>query len=258
MEHATEKSLIIKSLVNQTPFEDEAVRSFFDKWCSINDSITPRYLSREEWEEEKTTGILKSNPDKTKILYIPRDLRLWEMVGIMETVDKDTFYPESQKGTKKARELGELGKMFQNTAVYIAHRIDYLDLGRDIAEGLSQEFYKYGQRLQTGIKLENEPTIKEISYNSLGDEETKAVDRWLASDSLYSSRKKRVDRIVASEKDGQLHGVLRKLSRPSVDKDQLTEEVRKQTLNQFFRTAKKALLLEREKKLSKKTLPPPA
>ena len=30
MEHATEKSLIIKSLVNQTPFEDEAVRSFLN------------------------------------------------------------------------------------------------------------------------------------------------------------------------------------------------------------------------------------
>src|SRR3989344_3902812 len=138
----------IKPIIEQTPFTDPAVQAFFSKWCEINDSIVPSYLAREPWEQGKAArGVLQKNPDGTSTLIIPTDLHLWEMIDIMETVDKDTFSDSEKEGVEKGQKIRELGRMFQMASIYMAKRLDTITQGRSIAERLATDFYRYGTAL---------------------------------------------------------------------------------------------------------------
>ena len=84
---------------------------------------------------------------------------------------------------------------------------------------------KLYQIIETG-KLDHSdiaPRLKELN------EEIESVDRFLAGDTLYESRKQRVEGLIASDQ---------------TEKDELYEKERQRTLTQFFRTAKKAFVLE--------------
>ena len=65
-------------------------------------------------------GVLEKRPDGKQTLYLPEDLQLWEMVGVMEVVDHDTFAVKPERQNEKKDELVALGKLFQNSGAYIA------------------------------------------------------------------------------------------------------------------------------------------
>ena len=137
-------------VVEQKPFENEAVGLFFAKWCEINDSIQPQIIDRDEWEQKRKKGVLEKRSEGKQTLFIPQDLQLWEMVGVMEAVDNNTFTAKPERQTEAKRKLLALGKTFQDSGNYIAKRLDNINEGREIAEALALEFYEYGQSLISG------------------------------------------------------------------------------------------------------------
>ncbi len=220
----------IQPVIEQTPFESYAVQAFFARWCRINDSIVPRMVSRQIWEQRGKNSILAKRLDGQHTLYLPKDLKLWEMVGVMEAVDHDTFAAKPERQEERRDKIFALGKTFQNAGVYIAKRLDAIDQGKAIARALAEEFYDYGQLLMIGKRLEK-PTVFESIEASNIPSETEEVDRFLAGDNLYKSRQARAEKLS--------------ISNPA-KKDELYETERRKTLAQFFRIAEKAFELRRE------------
>ncbi|MCI0566202.1 tetratricopeptide repeat protein, partial [bacterium] len=174
-------------------------------------------------------GILEKRPDGKQQLFIPEDLQLWEMVGVMEVVDHDTFAAKPERQTEAKGKLHALAQTFQDSGIYIAQRLEGVHEGREVAEALAQEFYEYGRSLAEGKKPETPLGIADIASQKLTPEETETIDRYLAGGTLYTSRQKRVEQAIA---------------RDSSKKDELYEAERQRTLSQFFRVAEKAFALK--------------
>lgn len=217
-------------------FDWEPAQKFFKEWCRINDSIVPEFLTRETWEQRGIKGILEKRPDGKQTLYIPSDLQLWEMVEIMEVVDRDTFARKPEKQSAKVEKLVELGKTLQEAGVYIAQRLDSIDEGRGIAESLAEEFFNYGNSLASGEQSMTEITIEEMKVLPLLPDDLQKVDRWLGGDSLYESRRARVER------DSGMN---------PAEREAYVEKERQRTLRQFFLAAQRAFELTA---LSKKSI----
>ena len=224
----------IQPTIEQKPFESRAVQSFFTEWCEINDSIQLQVVDREQWDTRGMQGILEKRPDGKQTLFIPEDLQLWEMVGVMEVVDKDTFAAKPERGTQAKEKMLALGKTFENAGVYIARRLSGIENGREIAEALALEFYQYGQSLSQG-KAQEISQIDELASRDLTPQETETVDQFLAGDTLYEQRKQKVEQLVAGNQ---------------TEKDALYETQRQKTLAQFFRVAEKAFTLSKPRRES--------
>lgn len=251
----------IQRLIEQTPLQDAPAQNALAKWLEINDSIRPTFISRREYEQrikqgggvlEKDNGSLQEKisiqnltlwgemkrakgiaeryfPDEkqngTSTLFLPTDLHLWEMVGIVETIDKDTFANKPQIWQEKKQEFQSLGKMFRNSAIYVAQRISSIQEGQSIGSNMVQEFFGYGNALTTGYMDpdQKELPIEKIALNPLNPEDTEQVDKWLAGDRLYNSRIARAQAEIARHKPEEA--------------DQIIENMRRSTLAQFFRAA---------------------
>lgn len=220
----------IQPIMEQKPFENAAVQSFFGEWCKINDSIRLHVMKREVWEEKSTEeGILEKTASGTQFLHVPQDLRLWEMVGVMEAVDRDTFSAKPERQREAKEKLLELGKTFQNAGIYIAQRLGSVKEGNEIARALAEEFYGYGQSLVSGEELTEFDSADSMASHLLTKKEVSVVDRFFAGDDFYDSKRARI------KKDAGIQQVPEK---------ELYEEERQKTLAKFFRIAEKAFFLE--------------
>ncbi|MFH1601968.1 MAG: tetratricopeptide repeat protein [Candidatus Shapirobacteria bacterium] len=215
----------IQAVIEQKPFAARTARSFFSKWCEINSSIQPEFIDRETWEARNQEGILEERSGGKQVLFIPKDLHLWEMIGVMEAIDNSTFAAKLERRTEAKEKLLKLGKNFQDAGAYIAQRLGGINEGKGIAEALALEFYGYGQSLISGKKPKDASSIEEIAARELTPEELEATDRFLTGESLYKSRQKRA-------------------------KNNLEKE-RQKTLAQFFRLAEKAFTLTKRSELHK-------
>ncbi|GIW67570.1 MAG: hypothetical protein KatS3mg096_438 [Candidatus Parcubacteria bacterium] len=219
----------VRSVIEQKPFKNPAVQYFFEKWFKVNDFIELQVISREKWIEYKEKGILEAKPDGKKLLFIPDDLQLWEIIGIIEAIDRDTFKNNPEKVKEAKEKLLELGKIFKNAGIYIAQRLNNIQEGREIAEALALEFYQYGQLLSQE-ETQEELKIEDISSHQLTLKETEEVDFFLAGKTLYESRKQRIDKEIQKNQ--------------TINKEKLYEEQRQKTLAQFFRAAEKAFIIK--------------
>lgn len=222
----------IKSSIEQKPLENPAVQSFLSEWCKINDSIVLRIVSRNEWEEIGTENILKEEP-YGKNLFLPEDLQLWEMIGVIKVIDHDTFTDKPGQQDKKKEELQHLGKLFKNTGIYIAQRLEKITDGREIAQALAEEFYEYGQSLESGKRSSASITFEDILSHNLSSKELEEIDRFLAGERLYNLRQARID----------YRGITQ-----DVNQEEQYEKERCKTLAQFFRASKKAFELKQKTK----------
>ena len=107
----------IKPIVEQKPFENWTARGFLEEWCKANDSIEPEFMSREEWEQQEKILSERDPGDGKHHLCIPRDIHLWEMVGVMEAVDQDTFKDKPERRDQAKNEIAELGKTLENAGI---------------------------------------------------------------------------------------------------------------------------------------------
>lgn len=235
----TPNKLDTARLIEQTPLQEEPMQNVLAKWFEIHDSIHPSYVSRQEWNErnKQGKGFLKNNQDNTKTIFLPTDLHLWEMFGVIEEIDKDTFINKPEIWQEKKREFQDLGKMFRNSAIYMAQRICHIQEGRSIAEKIVQEFFAYGNALSLGYMDEksNEIPIGRISLNPITPEDTEKVDKWLGG-KLYRSRITKAQTEITKRKPEKAN--------------QIIESLRRSTLTQFFRIAEKTLALNQKQSSS--------
>lgn len=180
MENQAEFS--VKPAIERTPFQDKITQAFFSKWCEVNDSSEPVYVSREEYEKQRDKGILQKQPEgKKSKLFIPEDLKLWEMIDVIEAVDKDTFAHDPKKKEQvlrtKRKEFNELSDMFVNAGIYMAKRAGSVREGKQTAEKTAKDLYRYGNALRTG-NYDEQTDIEEIAGNSLSARQTEEIDNW--------------------------------------------------------------------------------
>ncbi len=206
MNNSKQETFSIKEQVNQTPFDSLSSQSFLKEWAKINDGMEITFLPRKEWEEKREEGIFQKKENGKMELSLPEDLHLWEMVGIMEEVDRDTFSENPKKANEKREEMALLGKKFKNVAQYLSERISSVREGRGIAEAMAEEFLSYGNLLSP----EENSVKKELTAPEIAE-----ADKWILGENIALSR------LEKSE----------------------DEEKRKETLAQFFRVAEKAFVL---------------
>lgn len=188
MESSPPTEFSIRPTTEQLPFQDKVTQRFFSKWCEVNDSIAPYYLSRQEWDERKKKGILQKRSGGKAGLFVPEDLKLWEMVDVIEAVDSDTFAYDPYKKPDKRRELSDLGDLFVNTGIYLTQNLDRISAGRQIAVETAKDFYRYGNALRTG-NYEEQTSVDEIADNTLSDKQKKEIDAWFGVDKLVVLKK---------------------------------------------------------------------
>jgi tetratricopeptide (TPR) repeat protein len=202
----------INETVEKTPFTDSPAQNFFKEWCKINDSITPQFIDREEWEQRGVQGILEKNDQGKQTLFLPHDLHLWEMLDVVKTVDHDTFARTPEKRQQRADQIQKLGTIFEKAGLYLAEYTPILedDKGKPIAQDIAREFYQYGLSLQH----KERKTDQIPQDNHLSEEDKSQLDEWFLGRDAYQ---KRLARLGQNPTEEQI------------------EEARKKTLSVYFK-----------------------
>lgn len=219
-----------KSKIEQKCFENHLAQSVFVEWCKMNDSIEPKFVGRGEVKDFSSQNIFQKTLDGKNILTIPTDLRLCEMIEVVKVIDQDTFAKKPERVSITTEKIITLGQTLVNTGIYIAKRLDNIENGKEIAESLALELFQYGQSLIQSCAQEI-PHISEVARRDLTVQETEAMDRSLAGDTLYESRKRRAEKSFTQD---------------ITTYEKLYELERQKTIKQFFKVAEKALLLQDE------------
>lgn len=195
MDGPQETTFSIRPTVEQAPFQQLVTRRIFLKWCNIHDSISPQYLSRTTWERERQEGMLREgvllNHEFVKggyKLFIPEDLKLWEMIDIIEEVDKHTFAHNPSAIRNRRKEFNDLGDRFINTGIYLAKHLTTIDEGKKTAIETAKDMYRYGNALRTG-KYDEEVVIEDVQANTLTPRQTEEIDEWFGVDKLTTFKK---------------------------------------------------------------------
>jgi tetratricopeptide (TPR) repeat protein len=182
----------IEDTINEKPFSktfvqkifsDSPSQNFFIKWCEINDSIVPRFVSRNEWLQ-KNNDFSEVDDAGKKILYLPEDLSLWEMISFIKKVDHDTFEKKPELRDQKAKEIVTLGETFEKAGIYLLQYLPVVHDGKNIAQKIGEEFQAYG------ISLQKEKQTKDGHARNvvLSDTEKMAVDKWFLGEEVYQKR----------------------------------------------------------------------
>jgi hypothetical protein len=230
----------IKPTTEKEHFKDAPTRQFFSKWCEVNDSIEPKFVSRDEWNKQKDEGIFqkKKNEDGKQSLFIREDLKLWEMLDVIEAVDKDTYAHNPKKRQNKRKELNDLGETFVNAGIYLAQRREGIHEGKDTAIETAKDLYRYGNALRTGDYGEQTP-ITEIAGNTLSLKQTEEIDRWFGVDKSdeKKGRTAAMEQYLAAgrPKDAEGNAITTGWEIPDT-----MEQTRQEMLTQFFKVAEQA------------------
>jgi len=175
----------VSDTIKNQPYLEPAAREALIIWFDANDSIEPVFIDREEWEEKREQGtILEEKSDKdtgNQKLYIAQDINLFEMIDVVEAVDKDTFKDNPELATQGVEKIKKLADTFKKAGVYIHESVRYVQEGKDIAEELSNRFFNYGLSLENKTQKTNEP----IPPTELTEEERRELDKWLIGKERY-------------------------------------------------------------------------
>ena len=175
----------ISEALEQRPFNDFTDQEFFAERCKIHDNLCPQFLQREEREALDDHQILQQRKGQL-LLFLPQDLKLWEMMEIIRKVDYDTLKHKPEKQNERADQLYKLGGMFEKAGLYIANFFPSDDKTQEakLAQDLAQQFYSYGCSLQQKTKKSDV-----LPHNiSLSEEEMSEVDQRLLGKKAYEKR----------------------------------------------------------------------
>ena len=184
----------IPQTIEKTPLADAPAQNFFGEWCRINDSIVPQFISREEWEQRSTQGILERNDQGRQTLFLPEDLHLWEAPLIMKVCDIDTYASRNPDKKEVAyQRMINFGKTLQLSAISLAKiESDFVVKGtkfgkgeekilnemRSIANDVIVGFYNFGKAIEDHSFPKKKIDEKTIENMSLTEEEQKIADRF--------------------------------------------------------------------------------
>ncbi|HEX8965505.1 MAG TPA: hypothetical protein VF820_03690, partial [Patescibacteria group bacterium] len=194
------------------PFNFFPARSFLKEWFAINDSISPAFLDRHDWEiQTANSGILEKMTQGGHRLFLPYDLRLDEMVGVFEAIDNDTFAAQPERKSQSSEKIIELMSFLRDVSIYFYSRLDKIQstnqkfyasqindqdtnpkgeqrqenaiskasVTREIAHALSEELYEYGTKFDKGVT----PLLAEVN---LSPERTMCMDIYVTTGEILS------------------------------------------------------------------------
>jgi tetratricopeptide (TPR) repeat protein len=196
----------VQEAIEETPYTELPARDFLQKWCEINDSISPVFIKRKAWEqkEEILEKTETESGESFHRLWLPKDLHLWEMVDVIETVDNETFNRKPELKEKGTEKIEELASTFKKAGVYINENLNILEEGKDIADDLSKKFFNYGLSLEARVKKEGEP----VSGVVLDENDRRKLDKWLLGEEAYE---RRMERLGSNPKQEDIDSGRRKL-----------------------------------------------
>lgn len=175
----------ISETFEQKPFNDFADQEFFAERCKVHDNLCPYFLPREEREALEESQILEKWQDQLA-LFLPQNLKLWEIMEIIRKVDHDTLKHKPEKQNERVDQLYKLGWKFEKAGLYIANFFPSDDKTQEakLAQDLAQQFYSYGCSLQQKTKKSDA-----LPHNiSLSEEELSEVDQRLLGKKAYGKR----------------------------------------------------------------------
>lgn len=302
MENKAGTPFELDSTIEQPLPQDQAVRNVLERWGRIDGFVTikfgpgkdPRFPDKpvttvgKNWRPE--SQIVKFDPDQ-RVVYIPEDLNLMEVPEVLDALGSIAIAKDPEIFKTKATELRKLGKVFENASIYIAKR---LPLGRgympsdnilndqgNLGYYLVYEFSEYGHALQKGTFTPNrswisQPSVGTAKYMAIHNdvvrklaegpdltpEETETIDRWLAGDKLYQSRKKKIASFIETHpknavqewerlnRDTLIHAgwsgnyTFEAVAKQPTVEGKITELVRQKTLIEFLVALERAYKLE--------------
>ena len=200
----------IPETIEQTPFADSPAQIFFAKWCRINDSISPQFISREKWQQRGAQGLLEKMAQGKQKLFLPKDLHLWEMMDIINSVDHDTFARKPEKSDERAEQIKELGEIFEKAGIYLTEYIPELQeddiTAKEIAQVIAEEFYRYGLSLQHK-EIEKDGLSRALQ---LSKEDKAKLDEWFLGRDAYQ---KRLSRLTEDPTNEEIEDTRKKILR---------------------------------------------
>lgn len=254
--YETTTHLDVKTAVERRPFEDPTCQNILDDVFRSNDSITPLFVSRPEWEtlregHEGAYMLAKTPPEVGFTLTLPTDLKLWEIVDVVRLIDNATFEADKPEEVEKHQaKLRERGKMFCNVGIYIAQ---YGDGHSHTSMECAHSFYNYGGSILSG--REQNVQVGSIQAKKLSLSAKMQTDYYLATGQLLPVENVRLinrhlmhDASLTPEEVAEASLLLRQLSKDSIyrsvrsrisGKAQLDRQRRKK-VRQYFRTMDKA------------------
>jgi len=159
----------LKKTSEATPFIESFWQKFFAEWCNINDGLTPRYISRNEWEQKKRTSILSENT-----LFLPSDLHIWEFWIVFEALKTRSSPSKSFQNNQK---LTTFWETLQKASIYIKEYLPLLEMNaRTIALTIAQEFEFMGNAYAPYI------------FPSISREDKSQIDEWLLGKKVFTKR----------------------------------------------------------------------
>src|ERR1700722_14367627 len=125
----------LRPVIEQVPLIYTSAKAFLGLWFRNNDFISPDFTNRQHWERETATeDILRERPEGGKTLLLPYNLRLEEMVGVLEKIDQDTFAGKNERGSEASENVRELMSFLRDTGVYFYTHLDSI-------QSINQDFY---------------------------------------------------------------------------------------------------------------------
>lgn len=84
------------SIPETSVFSNKVDQDIFSEWLDMNDSITPHFISRKEFNNKWEIFLIKnikysdgkSNPQKYD-LYIPKDFKIWEIIFFIDKINQE-------------------------------------------------------------------------------------------------------------------------------------------------------------------------
>lgn len=234
--------------VEQKPYTQSMEREIFGKWCEVNDSITPVYVSRKEWEERSENNVSgnfepKEGEEET-ILYIPEDINMWEMIQIVTAIDQDTFKDVPENMYDGVERIMDLADTFKKAGIYIQVNIKNIQEGKEIAEKISRKFFNYGLSLESKFKQDEEV----VAGVELTEEEKRRLDKWLLGEKRYKRVMDRLgpnptQEVIERERERHFRGYFKALSMKGyTESNEVTETTDNKYANlwnRFLRTLKR-------------------
>lgn len=164
----------------------ESTRSYLETWCYVNGDLRLVFLPRSEWLDKVEAGLLIEDDWGVEQVAVPEDLKLWEMLGLVDLLndlsvsDRDQFQREHQR-------LREAVLQFRQTALYLKNYVELIDWSDDemeaknLAASIAAQFYQFSRSLlkgkPTGASYEKIPKVDFVGENLTAESEVRALEK---------------------------------------------------------------------------------
>ena len=126
-------------------FPNESEKKFLKEWLEINDLIEAKFITREEYNSRKWNILVETkdngpNKPKSHNLYLPTDLKVWELPAIILRINKISFKWETLPEYASSEEVK---RYIWSTISHLINRIKELWNNKKAVHKFNKAIIKY-------------------------------------------------------------------------------------------------------------------